>query len=79
MCKIFKIITCIDVFQLSQACPHNVLQSIVDWILTFTCPTLQYVVTGAWKELDVAIRVTKQDSLDEAGLQFIGDALNVLK
>ena len=79
MCKIFKIITCIDVLQLSQACPHNVLHSIVDWILTFTCPTLQYVVTGAWKELDVAIRVTEQDSLDEAGLQFIGDALNVLK
>ena len=42
-------------------------------------PTLQYVVTGVWKGLDVAIRVTKQDSLDEAGLQFIGDAINVLK
>jgi len=36
-------------------------------------------VAGMWKGLDVAIRVTKQDSLDEAGLQFIGDALNYLK
>ena len=47
--------------------------------IKLTCPTLQYVVTGVWKGLDVAIRVTKQESLDEAGLQFIGDALNVLK
>ena len=40
---------------------------------------LQYVVTGVWKGLDVAIRATKQDSLDEAGLQFIEDAVTILK
>ena len=32
-----------------------------------------------WKGLDVAIRVTKQDSLDEAGVQFIEDAITILK
>ena len=32
-----------------------------------------------WKGLDVAIRVTKQDSLDETGLQFIGGAIDYLK
>ena len=40
---------------------------------------LQYVVAGEFRGFDVAIRVTKQDSLDEAGLQFIGDAINDLK
>ena len=32
-----------------------------------------------WKGLDVAIRVTKQDSLDDTGLQFIGDVIDHLK
>ena len=40
---------------------------------------LQYVVAGEFRGFGVAIRVTKQDILDEAGLQFIGDAINDLK
>jgi len=40
---------------------------------------MQYVVTGMWKGTGVAIRVTKQDILDVAGLQFLGDAINILK
>ena len=40
---------------------------------------LQYVVAGELRGFGVAIRVTKQDILDEAGLQFIGDAINDLK
>ena len=45
MCKIFKITTCIDVLQLSQACPHNMLHSIVAWILTYLPHT---AVCGYW-------------------------------
>ena len=43
------------------------------------CIPPKYVVAGMWKGLDVAIRVTKQEILDEAGLQFIGDAIKDLK
>ena len=61
---------------LAHAAPQSVALIVV---LILTCPTLQCVVTGVWKGLNVAIRVTKQESLDEAGLQFIGDAINSLK
>jgi len=38
-----------------------------------------YVVTGVWKGNSVAVRVTKQDILDGAGLLFLGDAITILK
>ena len=41
--------------------------------------SMQYVVTGVWKGNSVAIRVTKQDILDGAGLLFLGDAITILK
>ena len=48
-------------------------------VAVFTLVPLQYVVAGVWKGFGVAIRVTKQDILDETGLQFIGDAIDILK
>ena len=37
------------------------------------------MVTGVYKGCDVAVRVTKKDSLDETGLEFIEDAVTILK
>ena len=48
-------------------------------VAVFTIVPLQYVVAGVWKGFGVALRVTKQDILDETGLQFIGDAIDILK
>lgn len=47
--------------------------------MVFAFVPLQYVVAGVWKGFGVAIRVTKQDILDETGLQFIRDAIDILK
>lgn len=47
--------------------------------VVFAFVPLQYVVAGVWKGFGVAIRVTKQDILDETGLQFIRDAIDILK
>ena len=38
-----------------------------------------YVVTGVYKGRDVMVMVTKKDSLDETGLEFIEDAVTILK
>ena len=40
---------------------------------------LQYMVAGTWRGMDVAIRVTKEKSMNKDGVHFLGHAINILK
>ena len=43
------------------------------------CSLLQYIVAGTWRGMDVAIRVTKEKSMNKDGLHFLEQAINILK
>ena len=70
--------TCFLNTSYSELCAVNMIVYFIH-VAVFTIVPLQYVVAGVWKGFGVAIRVTKQDILDETGLQFIGDAIDILK
>ena len=36
------------------------------------------MVTGTWKHVDVAIRVTNEKAMSEDGLHFLEEAINIL-
>ena len=48
-------------------------------ILAICNVLLQYIVAGTWRGMDVAIRVTKEKSMNKDGLQFMEQAINILK
>ena len=48
-------------------------------ILTVCNALLQYIVAGTWRGMDVAIRVTKEKSMNKDGLHFMEQAINILK
>ena len=48
-------------------------------ILAICNVLLQYIVAGTWRGMDVAIRVTKEKSMNKDGLHFMEQAINILK